>query len=266
MSSVKWIVIKESLDNDINNAAASDFHIEEKAASDIQVEENVASNIRIEVKENATNLLYSKTESVNLISIFGPARTGKSTLMNILAGVNDYDNEIFKTSPDMETVTTGVDISKTFVPVKAFSKLNDNPEINNNALVGFVDTEGQGNNGDEFDIYLFSPILVTSKIVIFWWPGLLQIDTILNSLGAMTNCAKRITRDTQCQRQNVKPYGHLHIIFRSWNNNKTPEDVKKKLLEPQSVHKEKDKEHNCIRELLDDCFESIDVRNLSFIS
>ncbi|CAG8704361.1 11050_t:CDS:2, partial [Gigaspora rosea] len=118
MSSVKWIVIKESLDNDISNVAsnihieveenaASDIHIEENAASDIKIEENVASNIRIEVKENATNLLYAKTEFVNLISIFGPARTGKSTLMNILAGVNDYDNEIFKTSPDMETVTTG---------------------------------------------------------------------------------------------------------------------------------------------------------------
>ena len=64
--------------------------------------------------------------------------------MNILAGVNDYDNEIFKTSPDMETVTTGVDISKTFVPLKAFTKLNGNPEINKNTLVGFVDTEGQG--------------------------------------------------------------------------------------------------------------------------
>ncbi|KAF0536665.1 e3 ubiquitin-protein ligase [Gigaspora margarita] len=272
MSSVKWIVIKESLDNDINNAAdasntgieveenaASDIFIEKNAASDIQIEENMASNIRIEVKENAANLLYTKTESVNLISIFGPARTGKSTLMNILAGVNDYDNEIFKTSPDMETVTTGVDISKAFVPLKEFSKLNGNPEINNNILVGFVDTEGQGNNGDEFDIYLFSPVLVTSKIVIFWWPGLLQIDTILNNLGAMTNCAKRIARDTQCQRQNAKPYGHLHIIFRSWNNNKTPEDVKKKLLEPQSIHKEKDKEHNSIRELLNDCFESIDI-------
>ncbi|CAG8735253.1 16784_t:CDS:10, partial [Gigaspora margarita] len=265
MSSVKWIVIKESLDDDINNVAASnirieveenaasDNHIEENAAPIIQVEENVASNIRIEVKENATNLLYTKAESLYLI-----ARTGKSTLMNILAGVNDYDNEIFKTSPDMETVTTGVDISKTFVPLKEFSKLNGNMEVNSNILVGFVDTEGQGNNGDEFDICLFSPILVTSKIVMFWWPGLLQIDTILNSLGAMTNCAKRITRDTQCQRQN-KPYGHLHIIFRSWNNDKTPEDVKKKLLEPQSVHKEKDKEHNSIRELLNDCFESIDI-------
>ncbi|CAG8751607.1 40619_t:CDS:10 [Gigaspora margarita] len=264
MSSVKWIVIKESLDNDINNAAAAsntgieveenDIFIEENAASDIQIEENMASNIHIEVKENATNLLYTKTESLYLLK-----RTGKSTLMNILAGVNDYDNEIFKTSPDMETVTTGVDISKAFVPLKEFSKLNGNPEINNNILVGFVDTEGQGNNGDEFDIYLFSPVLVTSKIVIFWWPGLLQIDTILNNLGAMTNCAKRIARDTQCQRQNSKPYGHLHIIFRSWNNSKTPEDVKTKLLEPQSVHKEKDKEHNSIRELLNDCFESIDI-------
>ncbi|CAG8448575.1 852_t:CDS:2 [Dentiscutata erythropus] len=243
MNSLKWIVISDeynkSQDDDINEVAKSD--------------------ICIKVEKNATDLLSTKNETVNLISIFGPARTGKSTFMNIIAGVDDHDNEIFKSSSALETVTTGVDISETFLPLREFSKLNDNPEIDSNILVGFIDTEGQGNKGDEFDIYLFSPILVTSKIVIFWWPGMLQLNTILNNLGAITTSAKRITRGTQDQHQNTKPYGHLHIIFSSWNNNNTPDDVKKLLLEPQAVNREKDKEHNSIRELLNDCFESIDI-------
>ncbi|RIB27196.1 hypothetical protein C2G38_2137955 [Gigaspora rosea] len=184
---------------------------------------------------------------------------GKSTFMNILAGVDNYDNEIFKTSSDVETVTTGVDIAKIFVPLKEFSKLNDNPEIDSSTLVGFVDTEGQGNKGEKFDIYLFSPILAISKIVIFWWPALLQVDSILNSLGAMTNSAKRITKEAQCQHQNTKPYGHLHIVFRSWNNKETPERVKNLLLESKEGSSKKGKEHNNIRELLNDSFESIDI-------
>ncbi|CAG8500672.1 21660_t:CDS:2 [Dentiscutata erythropus] len=237
MNSLKWIVIDEYSDGDNGSEP----------------------EMRIEVEEDATDLLCTKNETVNLISIFGQAREGKSTFMNILAGVND-DNEIFKSSSATETVTTGVDISKTFVSLKEFSKLNDDPEIDNNILVGFVDTEGQGNKGEEFDLYLFSPILVTSKIVIFWWPGNLQINSILNSLGAITTSAKRITRDAQDQHQNTKPYGHLHIIFKSWNpcNDSTPEDIKKALLEPQTGHRV-DKEHNNIRELLNDCFESIDI-------
>ncbi|CAG8720398.1 10136_t:CDS:2, partial [Dentiscutata erythropus] len=233
MSSFKWIVISDEYNEDQGD----------------NINEVPVSAINIEVEENATSLLCTKNEPVNLISIFGPA-----------SGVDNCDNEIFKTSSVSETVTTGVDISKIFVPLKEFSKFNDNPEIDSNVLVGFVDTEGQGNKGDEFDIYLFSPILVTSTIAIFWWPGLLQVDTILNCLGAMTNSAKRITRDANCQHQNTKPYGHLHIVFRSWNNNNTPEDVKKLLLEPQKIVKrDKDREHNSIRELLSDCFESIDV-------
>ncbi|CAG8513369.1 24275_t:CDS:10, partial [Racocetra persica] len=219
------------------------------------------SRIHIDVKKNATEFLCTKKKIVNLISIFGPARAGKSTLMNILAGVDNYENEIFESSPAMKTITTGVDISKTFIPLKEFSKINDNLEIDGDALVGFVDTEGQGNKGDEFDLCLFSPILVTSKIVIFWWHGAFLTDRILSSLAAMTKSAQRITQDIENQNQNAKLYGHLHIIFRSWdnNNNSTPEDVKKLLLEPQKGRKNKDKEHNTIRKLLNDSFESIDV-------
>ncbi|CAG8635594.1 29135_t:CDS:2, partial [Racocetra persica] len=209
MSSIKWLVIsdedEESQDNDTN-----------------------VSRIRINVEEDATNLLCTKDDKiVNLVSIFGPARTGKSTLMNILAGVDNCEREIFTSSSATETVTTGVDIFEVFLPLKEFSKLNNNPEIDSDVLVGFVDTEGQGNKGDEFDLYLFSPILVTSKIVIFWWPEMFLVDKILNNLGAMTKSAQRITQDAQSQ--------------------------------PQKGRRDKYKEHNTIRKLLNDSFESIGI-------
>jgi len=177
--------------------------------------------------------------------------------MNILAGVNDYNNEIFKTSRDFESVTKGVDISKKFMSHKEFSKLNDNQEVDSNVLVGFVDTEGQGNRGDEFDIFLFSPILVTSKIVIFWWPEGFQPERILSMLGVMTNSARQISPETEDQYQNTKPYGHLHILFRSWVYNATSEQVKNKLLEQQ--YDAREEERNTIRRLLIDSFETINV-------
>ena len=64
--------------------------------------------------------------------------------MNILAGVDDYNSEIFRSSANFKPVTTGVDLSKKFMSLKEFSKLNDNPEVDSNVLVGFIDTEGQG--------------------------------------------------------------------------------------------------------------------------
>ncbi|CAG8497455.1 18961_t:CDS:2 [Racocetra fulgida] len=175
-------------------------------------------------------------------------------------GVDNFEREIFTSSSATESVTTGVDISETFLPLKEFSKLNNNPEIDSDVLVGFVDTEGQGSKfimtqfditfkditklhkyfldkGDVFDLCLFSPILVTSKIVIFWWPGMFLVDAILNNLGAMTKSAQRITQDAQSQ----------------------VDDIKKLLLEPQQGRSDKIKEHNTIRKLLNDSFESIDI-------
>ncbi|CAG8462710.1 4603_t:CDS:2 [Dentiscutata heterogama] len=137
MSSLKWIVISDEYN---------------KSQGDT-INEVATSNIYINVEKNATDLLSTENETVNLISIFGLANapsnsyiiiTGKSTFMNIMAGVDDHDNEIFKSSSALETVTTGVDISKTFLPLRKFSKLNDYPEIDSNFLVAFIDTERQG--------------------------------------------------------------------------------------------------------------------------
>ena len=49
-----------------------------------------------------------KKNLVNLVSIFGRARQGKSFLMNCLAG----EREVFKISNEKDSCTQGIDISR----------------------------------------------------------------------------------------------------------------------------------------------------------
>lgn len=83
-------------------------------------------------------------ERVNLISIFGAARQGKSFLMNLLADQQD----LFKISNLREPCTQGVDLSAHFLPLSTFSSLNGCPSLtgksNQKMQIGFVDAEGQG--------------------------------------------------------------------------------------------------------------------------
>ena len=81
-------------------------------------------------------------EQLNLISIFGAARQGKSFLMNLLANQQD----LFRISNEKEPCTQGVDLSSHFMPLNAFSRQNNCPEVRSGQkmMVGFVDAEGQG--------------------------------------------------------------------------------------------------------------------------
>ena len=67
--------------------------------------------------------------------------------MNMLAGVQDPNKEIFESSDKADPCTKGVNFSKTFLPLEEFSTLNGNYEIDSKKdkiSIGFVDTEGQG--------------------------------------------------------------------------------------------------------------------------
>ncbi|KAF0682979.1 Aste57867_24932 [Aphanomyces stellatus] len=79
-------------------------------------------------------------QPVNLISIFGAARQGKSFLMNLLANQQD----LFRISNEKEPCTQGVDLSSHFMPLEAFSRINGCRSVASNVSVGFVDAEGQG--------------------------------------------------------------------------------------------------------------------------
>jgi hypothetical protein len=139
-------------------------------------------------------------DPVNLISIFGRARQGKSFLMNCLAG----EEAIFKISNEKESCTQGIDISNKWCPLADFATMDGGKAPSGSALtgaeartrVGFVDAEGQGDRDVSYDANLICPILLASKCVIFNWKGDLQKDHIISTLGIMTRAAQNVAEQS----------------------------------------------------------------------
>eukprot|EP01039_Chlorochromonas_danica_P007986 gene7986-8808_t len=154
-------------------------------------------------------------QTTNLISIFGRPRQGKSFLMNCLAGETD----IFRISNEKESCTQGIDLSRKFMKLEEFSRVDQGYGLPNknhhssNSFVGFVDAEGQGDKDVSYDANLICPILLTSKCVIFNWKGDLQKNYILSTLGIMTRAAQNVAQEGSTGRHK---FGHLHIVFRDW--------------------------------------------------
>eukprot|EP01046_Picozoa_sp_COSAG06_P002368 COSAG06_NODE_83_length_25105_cov_69.740913_11_plen_310_part_00 len=120
--------------------------------------------------------------SVNLITIFGAARTGKSTLMSLLCG----EQGLFRSSAGGESFTQGIMIANFFTSLEAFSSQDggecvspDSSGGEDGLVVGFVDAEGQGDKGMKYDLKLMSAPVLLSPIVIFNWKGGMQKHEIL---------------------------------------------------------------------------------------
>lgn len=171
-------------------------------------------------------------QRVNLISIFGAARQGKSFLMNLLADQQD----LFKISNLREPCTQGVDLSAHFLPLSTFSTLNGCPSLGGKAKmqIGFVDAEGQGDRditctqaalakcslsisstNDVLTYYMYSddsrlvsPVLLASKVVLFNWKDSLQADRMLNLLAVLARAAQGIEL---AEGDSSKVFGHLHM-------------------------------------------------------
>ena len=134
---------------------------------------------------------------VNLVTILGPARQGKSFLMNCLMG-----ESLFKTSDAFAVCTKGVQIA------------NMMHQVGDGGYAFFVDTEGQGNEDADTDITLLTPILLSSKVILFNWKGGLQINQILNELAILVKIAKCVS--SKCFEENFK-FGHLNIVLRDFH-------------------------------------------------
>lgn len=118
--------------------------------------------------------------------------------MNLLAGVTG--EELFPTSPGVTTFTKGVYVTTRLLTLPEFSRLDGNPELQSNlagAHTSFIDTEGQGSEGDTYDMDLFSPALVCSRTVIYTIPSFLLKTQILQQLGMMTQAAARLSTGSQ---------------------------------------------------------------------
>ncbi|KAG6586887.1 Guanylate-binding protein [Phytophthora cinnamomi] len=194
---------------------------------------------------------------INLISIFGAARQGKSFLMNLLADQQD----LFKISNLREPCTQGVDLSGHFVPLSRFSGFNGCPPVTPRASrglhVGFVDAEGQGDRDITYDSRLVSPVLLSSKVVLFNWKDSLQADRMLNLLAVLARAAQGIEL---ADGANTKVFGHLHLVFRDWSFvDSTPEEVYRDLFQKEKGRSEEVNVRNLARVNLIEAFESINI-------
>ncbi|KAG2527593.1 hypothetical protein BBO99_00003804 [Phytophthora kernoviae] len=208
--------------------------------------------------EASTQVLQPMGDTpVNLISIFGAARQGKSFLMNLLADQQD----LFKISNLREPCTQGVDLSGHFLPLDKFSALNGCPPLTpkscRNMHIGFVDAEGQGDRDITYDSRLVSPVLLSSKVVIFNWKDSLQADRMLNLLAVLARAAQGIELPDGAS---TKVFGHLHLVFRDWSFvESTPEEVYKDLFQKEKGRSEEVNVRNLARVNLIEAFESINI-------
>lgn len=218
-----------------------------------------AYSLRV-IEDPANKVVRMVTDPLNLISVMGPARSGKSTLMNLLAGCKV--TELFPTYPGMETFTKGIYVPTRMLSLPDFSSLEGDPPVQSsdaNVKVTFVDTEGQGAIGTSYDMSLFSPALISSRVVIYNRTGGLLLEEIINQLGMMTQAAQRLR--VGGGESSGPIFGHLFIIFNQFRLNKTDTAA---TLQATLVNDEREtdaasKSRNTIRALLRSAFESIQV-------
>lgn len=128
----------------------------------------------------------------NLVFIFGNARSGKSFLMNQLVSCAPVPvpPNLFEVKNLATTCTKGVDISSAFIPQLGLHK--DATKDERKLMVGFVDVEGQGDAGEQYDTLLALPLLLTSKVVLFNHKGAPTVSHMLERLGVLARGAQKV--------------------------------------------------------------------------
>lgn len=97
---------------------------------------------------------------VNLVTIFGAARSGKSFLMNALA----RRDGMFGVSKAVRPCTRGVDLSKTLVSLDEFTGTSTDDQSRRTPCIGFVDVEGLGDRESSNCMKLVVPPMMLSKV------------------------------------------------------------------------------------------------------
>jgi len=208
-------------DNDDNaNQRTSVFFVQHTAR-----EQELPEKATLHLRPDGNAFIANFPQSLNLISIFGPVRMGKSTLMNLLANVL----ELFPSSPTFTPHTKGINVATLTMTVPEFGQLNnaatDVPNPTDDITVGFVDSEGQGDKGDQHDIDLFSPLLVVSKVVIYNYASQVHRNKILEHLGVMTQAALKIKPNLEDPDTGGKVFDKLAIVISQVDKNNFPEEA-----------------------------------------
>eukprot|EP00966_Prymnesium_polylepis_P284137 6563910-Prymnesium_polylepis.1 len=182
---------------------------------------------------------------LNLVTIFGAMRTGKSTMLNILA-----NRDVFAAASDLGApCTSGAHVSP--VLDGEFGGILDTD-------IAFVDVEGHGENTNAYDIKLLSPLMLASRVIIFNIMKVAAPDATLKILGQFKDAAGRLRRGNPEGRHHC---GHLLIVLQ----NRDPKDAAltyTRLIEYEDGPKDGFEDRNAIRRGLKDTFESISVHHL----
>lgn len=163
-------------------------------------------------------LLEKDTAPINVVSIFGMARTGKSTLQSCLSGIDvssvlpgstySASSAPFPVAHRAVPYTRGADI---LLDVPASVVCGDDAAITDAPQCALVDVEGQGEEGATYDLALFLPVLMVSKVVLFNLSSRsLQPAETLDGLTRLVQAADRLASTG-----NTEPtFGHLVLVHR----------------------------------------------------
>ena len=196
---------------------------------------------QVSLGRRALARLASSREALNLVTIFGPSRSGKSTLLNTL-----IEAEVFKTDGGDAPCTQGAELSP-FFPEWAL-----NEKSSATLPVAFVDLEGQGDKGDVYDIRLIAPLLTTSKVLIFNVQGRPNKADILGRLGVLNDAASRLGKTISHGRS-------LYIVLQNVNLHSDARDM---LLGEEKSTSQDAEARNAVRRSLFSTFEDIVVVRL----
>lgn len=121
----------------------------------------------LRVKHEARQMLTTVPagKPLNIVTILGAARRGKSFMMNALTGHDD----LFPVSPNVAPCTAGADISPFLASLSDFergggSQTSHVSPVTPEPTIAFVDMEGQGDKSNEHGVRLATTFLVVSKV------------------------------------------------------------------------------------------------------
>lgn len=205
----------------------------------------------LEIKPHANDVFREELGYINMVTVFGTVRTGKSYLLNAI-----IDKQIFGVSAQAESSTAGVEICRPISQLGGYGNSSSSPKF------VFVDMEGQGDKGISQDVKLLSPLLIISKAVVLneLCAAGPPKDVILEKLEVMMYAAQCVAN--RKDRKNL--FGCLHIILRDCPQSEaTCEEIilgsEDPVLADSDEHAEAMKKRNDIRTAIKVAFESVKV-------
>ena len=190
-----------------------------------------------------TSLQRRGEEKCKLVSIFGPAKQGKSFLISQLRG-----SRLFAEQDKTPGIYVGRPCYIDELPLCNSSRRRHSRDF----VVAFADTVGLNRD----DTRVVAPLIGLSKVVIFNWLGGFQKDKFFHQLE------KFLTRFTvMIPSLQHKRFRCLHIVLRDANVTSEEENVvmHERLFLRKSEYGNGAAERNCIRIRIDNFFSKVNV-------